>query len=104
MTSLQELASCCKSEKSEIHDGLEVMLSVPRKANDALHLTMMSGFNENITNEGDVIVQNSFQVFQSSSKVSLTRSEQISGVGYQAADQEREGSTSLPLRTLVDRC
>jgi len=59
---LKELASCCKSEKSEIHDGLEVMLSVPRKANDALHLTMMSGFNENITNEGDVIVQNSFQV------------------------------------------
>ena len=59
---LQDLASCCNNgEKGEIHDGLEVMLSVPRRANDALHLSMMVN-HETIADQGDVVLQNSFQV------------------------------------------
>lgn len=41
---LKDLLSCCESdEQGEIKDGLEVMLSVPRKANDAMHLSLLEG-------------------------------------------------------------
>lgn len=39
----QELLSCCEEGKGEIKDGLEVMLSVPKRANDAMHLAMLEG-------------------------------------------------------------
>lgn len=35
--------TCCEEGKGEIKDGLEVMLSVPKKANDAMHLSMLDG-------------------------------------------------------------
>lgn len=35
--------TCCEEGKGEIKDGLEVMLSVPKKANDAMHLSMLEG-------------------------------------------------------------
>uniref|UniRef100_A0A3Q2DUF3 Kalirin RhoGEF kinase a n=1 Tax=Cyprinodon variegatus TaxID=28743 RepID=A0A3Q2DUF3_CYPVA len=38
---LKELLSCCEEGKGEIKDGLEVMLSVPKRANDAMHLAML---------------------------------------------------------------
>jgi len=41
--SLQELLTCCEEGKGEIKDGLEVMLSVPKRANDAMHLSMLDG-------------------------------------------------------------
>uniref|UniRef100_H2Y6I4 DH domain-containing protein n=1 Tax=Ciona savignyi TaxID=51511 RepID=H2Y6I4_CIOSA len=59
---LKDLASCCKSEINEIKDGLDVMMSVPRRANDALHLSMMQGFDGDVGHLGDVIMQESFQV------------------------------------------
>lgn len=40
---LQELLSCCEEGKGEIKDGLEVMLSVPKRANDAMHVSMLEG-------------------------------------------------------------
>lgn len=43
MISLQELLTCCEEGKGEIKDGLEVMLSVPKRANDAMHLSMLEG-------------------------------------------------------------
>lgn len=45
LLSLQELLTCCEEGKGEIKDGLEVMLSVPKKANDAMHLSMLDGRN-----------------------------------------------------------
>lgn len=39
----QDLLSCCEEGKGEIKDGLEVMLSVPKRANDAMHLSMLEG-------------------------------------------------------------
>ncbi|KAL8182717.1 UNVERIFIED_CONTAM: hypothetical protein K2H54_062379 [Gekko kuhli] len=38
-----ELLTCCEEGKGEIKDGLEVMLSVPKRANDAMHLSMLEG-------------------------------------------------------------
>lgn len=42
-SSSQELLTCCEEGKGEIKDGLEVMLSVPKRANDAMHLSMLEG-------------------------------------------------------------
>uniref|UniRef100_A0A4W6G2E8 non-specific serine/threonine protein kinase n=1 Tax=Lates calcarifer TaxID=8187 RepID=A0A4W6G2E8_LATCA len=60
---LQELLSCCEEGKGEIKDGLEVMLSVPKRANDAMHLAMLEGFEENLEVQGELILQDSFQVW-----------------------------------------
>ncbi|XP_047462007.1 triple functional domain protein isoform X3 [Mugil cephalus] len=60
---LKELLTCCEEGKGEIKDGLEVMLSVPKKANDAMHLSMLEGFDENIETQGELILQDSFQVW-----------------------------------------
>ncbi|XP_074654482.1 kalirin-like isoform X2 [Tubulanus polymorphus] len=44
---LKDLLSCCEEGKGEIKDGLEVMLNVPKKANDAMHLSMLEGLETN---------------------------------------------------------
>ncbi|KAJ0065818.1 hypothetical protein NL108_000035 [Boleophthalmus pectinirostris] len=58
-----ELLTCCEEGKGEIKDGLEVMLSVPKRANDAMHLSMLEGFDGNIDSQGELILQDSFQVW-----------------------------------------
>ncbi|KAM9852577.1 LOW QUALITY PROTEIN: triple functional domain protein-like [Aulostomus maculatus] len=60
---LKELLTCCEEGKGEIKDGLEVMLSVPKKANDAMHLSMLDGFDGNIDSQGELILLESFQVW-----------------------------------------
>uniref|UniRef100_A0A8C2BLP3 Kalirin RhoGEF kinase n=1 Tax=Cyprinus carpio TaxID=7962 RepID=A0A8C2BLP3_CYPCA len=40
---LKELLTCCEEGKGEIKEGLEVMLSVPKRANDAMHVSMLEG-------------------------------------------------------------
>ncbi|XP_067366438.1 triple functional domain protein isoform X5 [Channa argus] len=60
---LKELLTCCEEGKGEIKDGLEVMLSVPKRANDAMHLSMLEGFDGNIDSQGELILQESFQVW-----------------------------------------
>ncbi|RXN00573.1 Kalirin [Acipenser ruthenus] len=47
---LKELLTCCEEGKGEIKDGLEVMLSVPKRANDAMHTSEL-GLTEHV--EGD---------------------------------------------------
>ena len=60
---LKDLLSCCgESEPGEIRDGLEVCLNVPKKANDALHLSMLDGCDLSHEQLGEVILQESFQV------------------------------------------
>lgn len=46
---LKDLQSCCEEGKGEIKDGLEVMMNVPKKANDALHLSMLDGVPVSLT-------------------------------------------------------
>uniref|UniRef100_A0A3P9K8U4 DH domain-containing protein n=1 Tax=Oryzias latipes TaxID=8090 RepID=A0A3P9K8U4_ORYLA len=38
---LKELLACCEEGKGEIKEGLDVMLSVPKRANDAMHVSML---------------------------------------------------------------
>ena len=59
---LQELLACCKDNPGEIKDALDVMMTIPRKANDALHVSLIEGFDEDISLMGDVILQDVFQV------------------------------------------
>ena len=40
---VQELLACCEEGKGEIKEGLDVMLSVPKRANDAMHVSMLEG-------------------------------------------------------------
>lgn len=54
---LQELLTCCEEGKGEIKDGLEVMLSVPKRANDAMHLSMLDGLYKYIVTGNKVISQ-----------------------------------------------
>lgn len=66
---LKELLTCCEEGKGEIKDGLEVMLSVPKKANDAMHVSMLEGFDENFDVQGELILQDSFQVWDPKSLI-----------------------------------
>ena len=43
-------------------DGLEVMLSVPKKVNDALHVSLLDGCDLSLDKLGDVILHDTFQV------------------------------------------
>ncbi|CAD7670720.1 unnamed protein product [Nyctereutes procyonoides] len=66
---LKELLTCCEEGKGELKDGLEVMLSVPKKANDAMHVSMLEGFDENLDVQGELILQDAFQVWDPKSLI-----------------------------------
>ncbi|KAJ8012874.1 hypothetical protein DPEC_G00047410 [Dallia pectoralis] len=66
---LKELLTCCEEGKGEIKDGLEVMLSVPKRANDAMHVSMLEGFDENLDVQGELFIQDSFQVWDPKSLI-----------------------------------
>lgn len=71
------LQSCDENGQNEIKDGLEVMMSVPKKANDAMHLSMLVGCDIPITSLGEVILQDSFQVAEPKSLLRKTRDRRI---------------------------
>ncbi|KAI5636984.1 rhoGEF domain-containing protein [Phthorimaea operculella] len=60
---LKDLQACCAEGQGEIKDGLEVMLSVPKKANDAMHLSLLEGCAVPTSSLGEVILQDSFHVW-----------------------------------------
>ncbi|XP_076272417.1 trio Rho guanine nucleotide exchange factor isoform X4 [Rhynchophorus ferrugineus] len=60
---LKDLQSCCNEGQGEIKDGLEVMLNVPKKANDAMHLSLLEGCDVSSDKLGEVILQDAFQVW-----------------------------------------
>ncbi|XP_028809807.1 kalirin RhoGEF kinase b isoform X2 [Denticeps clupeoides] len=66
---LKELLTCCEEGKGEIKEGLEVMLSVPKRANDAMHVSMLDGFDENLAVQGELILQDTFQVWDPKSLI-----------------------------------
>ncbi len=65
---LKDLLSCCEPTEGqgEIREGLDVCLSVPKKANDALHLSMLEGCDLSLDDLGEVVLQDSFQVIDHS--------------------------------------
>ncbi|KAI4579141.1 hypothetical protein MJT46_000509, partial [Ovis ammon polii x Ovis aries] len=66
---LKELLTCCEEGKGELKEGLEVMLSVPKRANDAMHVSMLEGFDENLDVQGELILQDAFQVWDPKSLI-----------------------------------
>lgn len=44
-------------------DGLEVMLNVPKKANDAMHLSLVEGCDVSSDKLGEVVLQDAFSVW-----------------------------------------
>ncbi|XP_026331830.1 triple functional domain protein [Hyposmocoma kahamanoa] len=60
---LKDLQACCAEGQGEIKDGLEVMLSVPKKANDCMHLSLLEGCDVPTDSLGEVVLQDSFQVW-----------------------------------------
>ncbi|CAL8069824.1 unnamed protein product [Orchesella dallaii] len=60
---LKDLQSYCDEGQGEIKDGLDVMLNVPKKANDALHLSLLEGCDIPSDKLGEVILQDSFQIW-----------------------------------------
>ncbi|XP_015125607.1 triple functional domain protein isoform X1 [Diachasma alloeum] len=60
---LKDLQTHCQEGQGEIKDGLEVMLNVPKKANDALHLSLLEGCDVRLDTLGDVVLQDSFTVW-----------------------------------------
>jgi hypothetical protein len=69
--------SCDGSGQNEIKDGLEVMMSVPKKANDAMHLSMLVGCDMPIQSFGEVILQDTFQVTEPKSLLRKTRERRV---------------------------
>ncbi|KAL3855027.1 hypothetical protein ACJMK2_014257 [Sinanodonta woodiana] len=60
---LKDLLSCCEGHTGEIKDGLEVMANVPKKANDAMHLSMLEGLEDSLEALGEVLLQDNFTVW-----------------------------------------
>ncbi|XP_021366305.1 triple functional domain protein-like isoform X1 [Mizuhopecten yessoensis] len=61
---LKDLLSCCEAHTGEIKDGLEVMACVPKKANDAMHLSLLEGMEDSLEALGEVVLQDNFMVWE----------------------------------------
>lgn len=61
----QNVSNCIRSKCCLFvcQDGLEVMLSVPKKANDAMHLSLLEGCDVPTDSLGEVVLQDSFHVW-----------------------------------------
>ncbi|XP_022243783.1 triple functional domain protein-like [Limulus polyphemus] len=74
---LKDLLSCCEEGQGEIKDGLDVMLNVPKKANDAMHLSMLDGCDVSLDQLGEVVLQDTFQVLEAKSLIRKGRERHI---------------------------
>jgi triple functional domain protein len=54
---LKDLQSCCDEGQGEIKEGLEVMLNVPKKANDAMHFSLLEQCDIPVEKLGDLVLQ-----------------------------------------------
>ncbi|XP_023330642.1 triple functional domain protein isoform X4 [Eurytemora carolleeae] len=71
---LKDLLSCStEAEYGEIKDGLDVCLSVPRRANDALHLSLLDGCDISLEHLGEVILQDVFHVWDQKKLIRQSR-------------------------------
>lgn len=75
---LNNLLSCCEEgAEGEIKDGLDVMLAVPKKANNAMNLSMLEGCDLTADQLGEVILQDVFVVFDSKSLIKKGRERRL---------------------------
>ncbi|XP_029657628.1 kalirin isoform X4 [Octopus sinensis] len=74
---LKDLLSCCENDTGEIKDGLDVMVNVPKKANDAMHLSMLEGLEDNLEALGEVLLQDNFTVWEPKNLIKKGRERRI---------------------------
>ncbi|CAH8874905.1 unnamed protein product [Trichobilharzia szidati] len=77
---LRELRDCCDPVGvGEISEGLEAMLSVPKRANDALHLSMLQNLPEDVplASLGDVILQDQFTIWEPKQLIKKSRERRV---------------------------
>ncbi|BFZ15658.1 hypothetical protein BsWGS_18696 [Bradybaena similaris] len=60
---LKDLLTYCEEHTGEIKEALEVMMNVPKKANDAMHLSMLEGLEDSLQAYGEVLLQDNFTVW-----------------------------------------
>lgn len=53
---LEQILACCDEGQGELKDGLEVCLNIPKKANDAIHLSMLEQCDVPKTSLGEVVL------------------------------------------------
>ncbi|XP_077574490.1 triple functional domain protein-like [Stigmatopora nigra] len=73
---IKDLLQCCEG-KEQLKKALDVTLSIPRKANDAMHLSMLEGFHENMELQGQLLLQDSFKVWDSRKVLSMGKNRQV---------------------------
>jgi triple functional domain protein len=54
---LKDLQSCCEENQGELKEGIEVCMNIPKKANDAMHLSLLEQCDVPLNSLGDVILQ-----------------------------------------------
>lgn len=54
---LKDLQSCCEEHQGELKEGIEVCMNIPKKANDAMHLSLLEQCDVPVNSLGDVILQ-----------------------------------------------
>ncbi|XP_039965934.1 triple functional domain protein [Bactrocera tryoni] len=74
---LKDLLSCCEESHGEIKEGLEVMLNVPKKANDAMHLSLLENCDVPIDNLGEVVLQDAFQAWDTKQLIRKGRERRV---------------------------
>ncbi|XP_077444757.1 triple functional domain protein-like [Stigmatopora argus] len=52
-------------------------LRIPKKANDAMHLSVLEGFHENIKSQGELLLQDSFKLWDSRIALSMGKNRQL---------------------------
>lgn len=76
---LKDLLGCCEDNRTEIKDAYDVMMNVPKKANDAIHLAHLEGLEDGLTKDdlGDVLLQDRFQVWDSKQLIKKGKERQV---------------------------
>ncbi|XP_077444764.1 triple functional domain protein-like [Stigmatopora argus] len=73
---IKDLLQCCQG-KEQLKKALDLTLSIPKKANDAMHLSVLEGFHENIKLQGKLLLQDSFKLWDSRIALSMGKNRQL---------------------------
>ncbi|XP_057708769.1 triple functional domain protein-like [Corythoichthys intestinalis] len=74
---LKDLMDCCEEGKAELKMALDVTLSIPKRANDAMHLSVLEGFDDSIESQGELLLQESFKVWDSKIPFRMGKNRQL---------------------------
>ncbi|XP_057707259.1 triple functional domain protein-like [Corythoichthys intestinalis] len=62
---LKNLLESGEDRKGVLKEALELTISIPKRANDAIHFSMLEGFNESVESRRELLVQDSFKMWDS---------------------------------------